>query len=113
MRLGKVAFCLVLLALGASCVDYEFVVPAKGTVCFTDFVTDKTIITYGYTPFRVSSLEEFNDNVGMLKGINLNKVAEHIGNIGRDQRRTLRLLQNKKVAFNQGSKYSFRWTKKW
>ncbi len=59
------AAALVLLGLcsGVSCFDYELTVNPGQTVCFQDYVSSNNTITFGFSAFNVSSLEEMLANV--------------------------------------------------
>ena len=51
--------CLLYLVIQTTvAIDYEFSVPKSSTICFEDFVSNATIITYGYSPFPAQTLED-------------------------------------------------------
>ena len=59
------AAALVLLGLcsGVGCFDYELTVEQGQTVCFQDYITGNNTITFGFSAFNVSSLQEMLESV--------------------------------------------------
>lgn len=59
------AAAAVLLGLcgRAACFDFELTVEQGQTVCFQDYVSGNNSITFGFSAFNVSSLEEMLENV--------------------------------------------------